>query len=268
MRSSNITISFLLASAIMISYAQAAVHYVDVNSTNPVAPYLSWDTAAVTIQDAENVCLIGNGDEILVTNGLYQTGGTSGSRVSIIRAKYVHSVNGPGVTIIQGYQPPATTNGAGSIRCVSANATTIAGFTLMNGGATDFGGGLYSSGASAPATASNCVFVGNVAAFGGGADHATLIDCKLLNNVARNAGGGARNCTFINCAFSNNIAGTGGGGCDGSTGTNCVLSGNSGGSGGGASSSTLNNCILVSNRVSGFSATGGGTSSCNLTNCL
>src|SRR6267142_5098127 len=99
MRSSNITISFLLAQALLISSAQAAIHYVDVNSTNPVTPYISWDTAAVTIQDAENASAFG--DEILVTNGVYATGGTSGNRVSIIKSRYVHSVNGPEVTIIQ-----------------------------------------------------------------------------------------------------------------------------------------------------------------------
>jgi len=258
MRSSSITISFLLAFTSSTFSAQAAIHYVDVNSTNPVTPYLSWDTAAVTIQDAENVCLIGNGDEILVTNGVYHTGGTSGSRVSIFRAKYVHSINGPDVTIIQGYQPPGTTNGTGSIRCVSANATTIAGFTVLNGAASDYGGGLFSGPASAPATASNCVFVGNVAAFGGGAYGAELVNCRILSNTARNNGGGCSFSRLINCVLSNNTAGALGGGAYNCGLTNCLVLGNSASKGGGAYGDQYYvytvNCTVISNSA----ATAGG----------
>jgi len=140
MRSSNITISFLLARALLISSAEAAIHYVDVNSTNPVPPYLSWDMAAVTIQDAETSSI--GGDEILVTNGVYQSGSSFASRISIGAAKFVHSVNGPDVTVIQGYQPPGTTNGSGSIRCAFLRSgVTLAGFTLIHGAAPGGGGG-------------------------------------------------------------------------------------------------------------------------------
>jgi len=53
--------------------ASAAVLCVDATSTNATPPYTNWATAAVTIQDAVDVAAVG--DEIVVTNGVYATGG-------------------------------------------------------------------------------------------------------------------------------------------------------------------------------------------------
>ena len=71
------TLAKLLASALLmakVGSALAAVHYVDVNSTNATPPYASWATAATNIQDGVDVAA--SGDEIVVTNGIYRNGGS------------------------------------------------------------------------------------------------------------------------------------------------------------------------------------------------
>jgi hypothetical protein len=125
-----IPLLFLLASG----SANATVHYVDVNNTNPSPPYTSWATAATNIQDAVDVATAG--DEIVVTNGVYATGGkavygTMTNRVAVTTSLTVRSVNGPAYTLIQGYQVPGTVTGNQAIRCAYVtNGAVLAGFTL------------------------------------------------------------------------------------------------------------------------------------------
>ena len=268
----------------------AAVRYVDVNSTNATLPYISWATAATNIQDVVDAAVAG--DEIVVTNGIYATGGravdgTMTNRVAVDKPLTLRSVNGPQFTIIQGDQVPDFINGDGAVRCVYlANGTSLSGFTLTNGATLgpyghptnreSSGGGLWCESTSAAAW--NCVLAGNSALDGGGAYGGTLNNCTLSSNVAHYYGGAAASSTLNNCTLTGNRASNGGGAAGGIL-NSCTLTHNlasfywirannslypsSTGHGGGAAGCILNNCLLSSNSA----VFGGGIDGCTLNNC-
>ena len=280
----------------------AAVLYVDLNSPNPVSPYAGWTTAATNIQDAVDAA--NPGDQILVTNGIYQSGGfglvippppvgggfiTESNRVCALKAINIQSVNGAAKTFIQGYQVPGTTFGTNAVRCVYlTNGASLSGFTLMNG-ATRIGGnggGIFcfsnatvfnciisnnaaynSGGGSAGGVLSNCTLVQNSATNGGGAAFVILNNCLVISNSALNMGGGAYSNTLNNCAINNNSAKLGGGAAF-STLNNGMLAGNSAtASGGGVCYSTLNECLIINNLAFyyGGGAIGGTLNNCTIT---
>jgi hypothetical protein len=254
--------------------ASAGVLYVDLNSTNPVSPYTSWATAATNIQDAIDVA--SNGDQVLVTNGVYATGGrtaigsgTATNRVSFTKPLTVQSVNGPAVTTIQGYQVPGATNGANAVRCVyMITNSTLIGFTLTNGGTPtsglENGGGVLGiiSPSSSPIV-SNCVLTGNSAAQnGGGAYACTLNNCTLIGNSGYNGGGGSM-CIMSSCSLISNSA-TYGGAVHNSQLYICVLKGNAAYQGGGSFGGALANSLLTGNFATNA---GGGIDDSVLANC-
>ena len=279
------------------------VHYVLATNATPVPPYTNWATAAREIQSAVDVA--GPGALVLVNDGVYGTGGREvygamTNRVAIDRAITVQSVNGPGVTVIQGARAQGATNGDGAIRCVYlTNGASLIGFTLTNGATRTVGdrtregsgGGLWCEVASA--VVSNCVLRGNAAHYygggvyggtlnsstlignwaaarigkeggkGGGAYSATLNNCTIVSNAAYN-GGGTYYGTLSNCILTNNRATSYGGGTYSATLINCALTGNSAEDGGGASSGTLRNCTLTRNSATDG---GGGVAYGTLTDC-
>ena len=143
-----------LAATFFIS-AHAATRYVS-PSGSQVSPYTSWATAARVIQDAVDAAV--DGDEIVVTNGTYFTGGRAVagtnffgtnllvSRVAVDKQLVLRSVNGPRVTIIDGQR---------SVRCVAlASNAVLSGFTLTNGFINRSGGGVFCE--SLTTVVSNC----------------------------------------------------------------------------------------------------------------
>ncbi len=262
--------SCLLITAGLLScgsfHSTAATHFVNISNPAPAFPYITWETAATNIQDAVDAA--DAGELVLVTNGVYATGGkaiyeTTTNRVAVTKALTLQSVNGPDVTTI---------NGVGSIRCVYlTNEAVLSGFTLTRGAArlvgvatpnqVQSGGGVFC--ASAGEIVTNCVLTGNSAPYGGGASGGTLHNCLISSNAATK-GGGAHDSILNSCTLTGNTASSDGGGALDSTLYSCVLSGNSAGSGGGSGGGTLNNCTLNDNSARSF---GGGAASATLNNC-
>jgi hypothetical protein len=263
--------NFLALAVLLLAVAGralAVIHYVNANGTNATPPYTNWTSAATTIQDAVDAATAG--DEIVVTNGVYATGGrpidgVTTNRVAVDKPLDIWTVNGP---------QSATIDGGSLIRCVYlTNGASLSGFTLT-GGRGNEGGGAYGG------TLNNCTLLGNIGYHGGGAYGGTLNNCTLNGNQAY-SGGGASDCALCNCALTGNLAGPGalsdydGGGAYYCTLYNCTLVGNRASvSGGGASDCALYNCTLFDNRAdsaqdaSGNLGSGGGAYSCELNNCI
>ena len=186
----------------MASLASAATdRFVWTNSPAPNPPYTNWHSAARTLQAAVDACE--SGDTVLVTNGIYDSGGrpaplwTSTNRVTITNAITVRSVNGPESTIIRGQGP----QGASAVRCAFlTNGATLDGFRLENGHTP------------APPLAP-----GDEDPIGGGAILSAgclLTGCDVVSNAAATSGGGVYGfpgASVESCAFSRNSAEDGGG---------------------------------------------------------
>jgi hypothetical protein len=273
--------------ALLSFQVSATTRYVDVNGKNPASPYLGWSTAATNIQDAIDAAV--DGDLVLVTNGIYSTGGRvvygqETNRVALTKTVTLSSMNGPQATMVLG---GTQTRGV----YVSSNAV-LNGFTIVSGRADIpsgdaiqersgggvwcepggvvsnciirnnfallYGGGIYGG------TVYNCTVTTNQSSYGygGGAAASILYNSTLMSNtVPMGSGGGAYLCLLSNCTLTANYAYSSGGGVGRSTNYNCVLSGNSNfyHDSGGADHGILYNCVLTRNT--------GGANYCTLYNC-
>lgn len=272
--------------------AQLVIHTVDAAGTGTVAPYLDWATAATNIQDAIDAAAAG--EFVLVTNGVYQTGGKSmdgvlTNRVAIDKALFVIGINGAEVTTIRGNLDPAT-NGVSAMRCVwMTNNAVLSGFTLRDGATRVSGGSIneYSSGGGVWGTSTNALIFNSVIATnfafygGGGAYRVAMSNCVLVGNYARGSGtpgaglagsgsgGGAAGAVLQNCVIRGNSANNNGGGTVGCQLISCVLTENSAYLYGGAAyTGWLLNCTVVGNTSGGYGLYGGAVANTYFTNSI
>ena len=98
-----------ISATVTVHVVVQPIHYIASDSPSPSYPYLSWATAATTIQQALDAAA--PGALVLVTNGIYATGGRLAygrlaSRAVVDKPLTLWSVNGPRFTVIQGYRGP------------------------------------------------------------------------------------------------------------------------------------------------------------------
>lgn len=252
-----------------VCHTWSATVYVSLSSSAD-GPGSGWSNAFHTIQGGVNAA--STGDTVLVSNGVYETGGRSTAsgivnRVFIDKPLTLLSLNGPDVTFIKG----GGTNGTNAVRCLYLEQDAlVSGFTITNGHthtnwdeSTIRGGGIL---CQSDATISNCVITGNHADNdGGGVCGGTLYQCTLSGNIADSCGGGAANSTLYNCIISGNCASNNGGGTYRCELYNCTVEDNYAYyNGGGTYGGTLHNCIIKSNEAG---IDGGGTHRGVLYNC-
>lgn len=258
------------------------IHYVNAANPAPVPPYLSWEDAATNIQDAIDAAVEDHA-LVLVTNGVYSTGGRAVgaglmTRVVIDRPITVKSTPGPRPVILGAADPGTQGIGANAIRCAFVtNGAVLRGFILQGGYTSEvpeddtgnedaMGGGAL---VLPDGIVERCAIIECQAQFrGGGAcggwgNGGTLYDCDIATNAVRYNGGGAAQCSLYQCRLIGNVAEHSGGGAfacnllDG-----CSLNGNVAAreNGGGAyQCAELARCTLSGNRAYW---SGGGASEC------
>ena len=213
-----------------------------------------------TIQAAVDAA--SDGDEILVAPGTY----TSAAPYEVVnmrnKAVWMHSSDGPDVTIIDGEQTRRGIHCSGDVE-----GMTIEGFTIENCYGHTNGGGMYLDNNAQP-TLKNCTFTNNTANGKGGGIYCnnsspTISGCTISDNTANDYGGGITywnysSPTITGCTISNNTASQGGGiSCyysSSPTISGCTISDNTADYGGGIlcneSSPTISDCMISNNTSS------------------
>jgi len=223
------------------------VLFVSVSSTNAVAPFTNWLTAATNIQDAVGAAQAGN--IVVVGAGIYSNGWTviSGTETNVVAL-----TNGITVLGLYGWQSTMIKGGT-QMRCAYVGSNSmLSGFTITNGHTQGLSGGgiLCQPGG----TVMNCLVISNAA--------------NMPGNYNGGLGGGVYGGTISNCTLAWNTAGSGGG-VSGASVWNCIFTNNAANGGGGASASFLNGCLLSNNMAvyNGNYGVGGALSNCVAYNC-
>jgi len=240
-----------------------AVLFVSVSSTNAVAPYTNWLTAATNIQDAVGAAQAGN--IVVVGAGIYSNGWTviSGTETNVVAL-----TNGITLLGLYGWQSTVIKGGT-QMRCAYVGSNSVlSGFTITNGHAQGLtGGGVLCQPGGMVA---NCLVISNsvnspgtyIGGFGGGIYGGMISNCTLAFNTAGSGGGVGGGASVWNCTFTNNAA-NGGGGASGSVLNDCLLSNNVAayngnyGVGGALSNCVAYNCTIIRNSIS--TGEGGGS---------
>jgi parallel beta-helix repeat protein/predicted outer membrane repeat protein len=235
----------------------AATLYVNATNPTPSPPYANWGTASTNVQAALDAAA--SGDEILVAPGVYRIAApvtipldtrltlrSTQSRAAIIDAQRLCQ----------------------AVRVLGTNSV-VEGFTVRNGIAAGYAGGVYLERYS---TLRDCLVVSNQAWGAGGVwlyEAALVENCTIQSNLATYCGGGlmfyAGTTGLVrNCTISDNVASNFGGGVYVQYGgmlSNCWISGNrvleADGAGGGVyltSQGTANGGAMVNSVVCNNSA--------------
>ncbi len=257
----------LAAGLLLVATALADTHYVDIKSSNPVAPYTSWETAANRIHAAVDAAR--NKDTVLIGDGTYDIT----EQIRIQKGLTVRSVNGPETTVVDANHKCRVFNLKSDNGSITLEGLTISGgYSHENGGAV-----VVSSGGSG---IFDCIIENSVALkFGGGiyikADEAVIELCSIQNNRSENRGGGvfahtrgkdSSDCIRIaDCLVQGNWSRKPGGGlwCDGVVViSKCRILNNSAEKGGGI---LLNTGAVVSDSliVGNVARSGGGGGVCS-----
>jgi len=255
---------------------RADIHYVSLHGGNS-SPYTNWATAAHIILDCIDDAGVTGGDVVLVSNGVYEAGGTYYSdqtnRVLIDKSITLRALSAdPRDTQIVGAR---NSWGTDSIRCVRITVAnvTISGFTITNGYGTNK---VYATAAGIYADyydeniVTNCIvtscYGGNE---GGGAYKGSFFNCTINFNSAWDHGGGAAYSRLHECTVHDNW-GRHVGGMYGAEAYNCLIYNNSAWYYGAAQTSYLYNCTVVENGCTEieYAWCTAGLRDCYSTNCI